>query len=87
MVTIVFVATTSIFSVAFPIDLFMAVVGGLCTVTIDFVIPMYSYIKLSEQEWYQGKNLLLTMLFGPLILIGYISVLTSIYLGVTRIIE
>lgn len=77
--------TTWGISIAFPqIDKVIAIMGGLCAVTMDFLIPTYCYIQLSEKKWYKGKNLLAILFFGPLILIGYTSVIITIYLGVTK---
>jgi hypothetical protein len=53
--------------------------GGLCAATLDYFIPMYCYVKLSDKPWTYWKNLSAIIFFGFLTLVGYTSVGVTIY--------
>ena len=53
--------------------------GGLCAATLDYLIPTYCYVKLSEHPWTHPKNLAAIIIFGCLTTIGYCSVVLTIW--------
>lgn len=84
IVTFLFVGISLVISILFPkIDKVIAIMGGLCAVTMDFLIPVYCYVKLSGKPWTSCKNLSAILFFAPLVLIGYTSVIITIYLAAT----
>jgi len=44
-----------------------------------YLIPTYAYVKLSKVKWTAMKNLLPLLFFGILIVIGYTSVIITVY--------
>ena len=78
-------------SVVYPkIDKVLAIMGGLCASTLDYGIPMYCFVKLSEKPWTSPKNLAAIIVFGAMTLIGYTSVGITIFewiVGVTTMRE
>lgn len=49
IITSIFIAVTWAVSVVYPsIDKVLAIMGGLCAATLDYAIPTYCYVKLSE---------------------------------------
>ena len=52
----------------------LSILGGLCSVTMAYLIPCYSYVKLSKHRWFHSSNLPAILFFGALILIGFTSV-------------
>ena len=84
-ITSIFISITWIISVYFPnIDKVISIMGGLCAVTVSYLIPTICYVKLSEHSWTHPKNLGVLFFFGILILIGYSSVIIIVYLIVTE---
>ena len=82
--TLAFVGISCLISIIFPkIDKVIAIMGGLCAVTMDFLIPVFCYVKLSGKPWTSCKNLSAILFFTPLVLIGYTSVVITIYLAAT----
>jgi amino acid permease len=83
-ITTIFISITWIISVYFPhIDKVISIMGGLCAVTVSYLIPTICYVKLSEHSWTHPKNLGVLFFFGTLIVIGYSSVIIIIYLIIT----
>ena len=71
-------------AVVFPnITSVLSIMGGLCSCTMSYLIPVVAYIKLSDEAWYKPKNLLPIMFFGLLTIIGYTSVAITFYLMAT----
>lgn len=67
-------------AILFPnISALLSILGGLCSVTICYTIPVYSWVKLSDSSWYAPINLLPILFFGTLILGGYSSVVLTVY--------
>ena len=67
-------------SVVYPtIDQVISIMGGLCASTLDYAIPMYCFVKLSEDKWYAPKNLASIIVFSTMTLIGYTSVGITIF--------
>ena len=84
IITSVFILVTWAVSVVYPsIDKVLAIMGGLCAATLDYAIPTYCYVKLSEQPWTHPKNLAAIFFFGLLVLVGYGSVGLTIWEMVT----
>lgn len=78
--TILYVAITWGIAFVYPkIDKVLAIMGGLCAATLDYGIPMYCYVKLSEQSWNHPKNLICIIFFGTLCMVGYGSVIITIW--------
>jgi len=76
--TAIFSFITCSVAVAFPnITSVLQIIGGLCSVTMCYLIPTYAYVKLNDEKWYARKNLLPILFFGTLIAIGYISVIIT----------
>jgi hypothetical protein len=57
--------------------------GGLCAATLSFAIPTFCYVKLSDKPLTYYKNLIAIIVFGTLTLIGYTSVIVTVFLMVT----
>jgi hypothetical protein len=57
--------------------------GGLCAVTLSFLIPTICYVKLSEHPWTHCSNLSRILFFGILIIVGYSSVGITVYTIIT----
>lgn len=69
----------------------MSILGGLCSVTISYLIPSknnilfnlfllaYCYVKVSGKPVKSAYNLTAIIFFGLLIFIGYFSVLVTLY--------
>ena len=80
IMTACFVALTWGVSVVFPtIDKVIGIMGGLCAATLDYAIPVYCWVKLSDKPWYSCYNLSAILFFGTLTLIGYVSVGIIVY--------
>lgn len=56
----------------------LSILGGLCSVSICYTIPLYSHLKLSEKHWTAWENLWRLMFFSCLIVIGYSSVVSTV---------
>lgn len=84
MTTIFIVITWGIAFVYPNIDKVIAIMGGLCASTLDYAIPMYCYVKLSEHSWMYPKNLAAIIFFGILVMIGYGSVVIIVWEMISR---
>ncbi|CDW77672.1 UNKNOWN [Stylonychia lemnae] len=74
-----FVVLTSVISIIYPdITGILSIIGGLCSVTMCYVLPTICHIKLNRQELSICKKYSLIVFFGTLSLIGYISVILKI---------
>ena len=79
--TLSFISLTSIISIVFPqITTVFSILGGLVSVSICYLIPLICHIRLSDQAWYSSANLPPLLFFGVLIIVGYTSVLLTIYM-------
>jgi len=77
---VLFVGLSWFIALIYPdITSVISIMGGLCATTIDFLIPTYCYVKLSDTKWTSCKNLSSILFFGLMVSIGYISVLVTIY--------
>ena len=75
-----FLAFSWLLSILFPtIDKVLAIMGGLCAASLDYAIPMFCYVKLSDQHWTHPKNLACIIFFGALTLVGYTAVVVTIW--------
>jgi amino acid permease len=84
VMTLIFMISTCFISIVFPnIDKMISILGGLCAVTLDFTIPLYCFVKLSDYKWTHYSNFLRIIFFGILILTGYSSIGITIYLIIT----
>lgn len=61
----------------------LSIMGGGCSVTICYAIPLYSYIKLSKKPWYACENLSPLIYFSFLIIMGYSSCVSTVYMIAT----
>lgn len=84
IITSVFMIVCTAIAIVFPnITSGLSILGGLCSCTMSYLIPMVAYVKLSSEKWYALKNLLPILFFGTLTIIGYISVIETVFLLVT----
>ena len=84
ILTIVFVTTTCVISIFVPsITSVLSIIGGLCSVSLCFLIPTICHVRLSDQPWTATKNLSAILFFGVFVVIGYTSVLATLYCIVT----
>lgn len=84
VMTIIFMLSTWFISIVFPnIDKMISILGGLCAVTLDFTIPLYCFVKLSDFKWTHYTNFLRIIFFGVLIVAGYSSIGITVYLIIT----
>ena len=58
----------------------LSILGGACSVSICYTVPLYAWIKLSDKHWTAKENLFPLIFFGILIAIGYLSVISTIYM-------
>ena len=65
------------------IDKVISIMGGLLATTLDYAIPTFCYVKLSNKKWNQGGNLAATLFYSTLCCIGWGSVGITVYLMVT----
>ena len=80
IMTGVFLFLTWGIAIVFPhIDKVLAIMGGLCAATLDYAIPTYCYVKMSEKSWIHPKNLAAIVFFGSLVVVGYGSVVLTIW--------
>ena len=56
-----------------------AFVGGTGAVFIVIIFPMLIYVQQSKKKWYQGINLVITILNIIFSLSGFIAAFLSIY--------
>jgi len=77
---IIFVSVTCIVSILFPnIAQVLSILGGLLASTMCYLIPMIIQVKLSKKPWTSPSNLSAILFFSTLVLIGYTSVVITIY--------
>ena len=58
----------------------LSILGGSCSVSICYTVPLYSWIKLSDKPWTACQNLAPLIFFGLLICMGYLSVISTVYM-------
>ena len=89
-----FVAVTCALAIGFPnVTNVLSIMGGLCSVTLCYTIPgkfffpdttlVYCHVKLSDKPWTHIDNLSAILFFGVLIILGYCSVVDTVYNIVT----
>jgi len=67
-------------AIVFPkVDKVLGIMGGLLAPTLDYLIPMYCYVKLSDHHWTHWKNLSAIIFFSTLCFIGYTAVIVILY--------
>ena len=82
--TVCFVALTCSVAVFYPnVSSVLSIMGGGCSVTICYTIPIIAYLKLSKEPWYACKNLTPLVFFCCLIFLGYSSCISTIYMIAT----
>lgn len=78
--TLSFVYSTMVIAILFPkVDKVIGIMGGLLAPTLDYLIPMYCYVKLSDHHWTHWKNLSAIIFFSFLCFIGYTAVIVILY--------
>ncbi|CDW85384.1 UNKNOWN [Stylonychia lemnae] len=74
-----FVMLTSVIAIIYPnITGVLSIIGGLCSVTIGYVLPTICYIKLNSKKLSIFKKYFYIAFFGILAFIGYTSVILKI---------
>jgi len=67
-------------AIVFPkVDKVLGIMGGLLAPTLDYLIPCYCYVKMSDNHWTHWKNLSAIIFFSTLCLIGYTAVIVIMY--------
>ena len=80
LITSLFMTLSCAVAILFPSILsVLSIIGGLCSVTMCFLIPMIALVRTSEEKWYHWYNLLAILCFSILVGIGYTSVVITIY--------
>ena len=80
LLTFGFVTVTVLLSILVPnITQVLSIMGGLCSCTLSYTIPLYCWVKLSPHPWHQWSNLCAILFFGVLISLGYASVVSTVY--------
>jgi amino acid permease len=91
ILTASFVAITCALAIGFPnVTNVLSIMGGLCSVTLCYTIPgrlfqyyntilVYCHVKLSDKHWTHVDNLSAILFFGVLIVLGYCSVVDTVY--------
>jgi len=78
--TAIFIALTALVAIAYPeITQVLSILGGLCSVTISYLIPTYAYVKLSGRPLRSPYVMSSILFFGILITVGYFSVVVTFY--------
>ena len=78
--TLGFVYSTMLIAIIFPkVDKVIGIMGGLLAPTLGYLIPVYCYVKLSDDHWTHWKNLSSIIFFGILCSIGYGAVIVIVY--------
>ena len=78
--TLTFCYVTMGIAIVFPkVDKVLGIMGGLLAPTLDYLIPMYCYVKLSDRHWTHWKNLSAIIFFSILCFIGYTAVIVIVY--------
>ena len=84
MITVFTVYFTMTVAIVFPkVDKVIGIMGGLLAPTLDYFIPCYCYVKLSENHWTHWKNLTAIIFFSFLCFIGYTTVIVILYEVIT----
>ena len=74
----------TIVAIVFPnITSVLSILGGLCSCTMSYLIPMLAYVRTSDKPWYGCYNLTLIIFFGTLTMIGYIAVCLTVFMLAT----
>lgn len=82
--TSTFMILSTFVSIIFPnITSVIAILGGSCSVTFCYTIPMYAWVKLSKERWYHYSNLTVIIFFSCMVMVGYVSVITTVIQIVT----
>ena len=81
VVTACFCILTCAVAVFYPnVSSVLSILGGACSVSICYTVPLYAWIKLSDKHWTAKENLFPLIFFGILIAIGYMSVISTVYM-------
>ena len=81
LVTVIFIVATCSVAIFYPnVSSVLSIMGGLCSVSICYVVPLYCWVKLSDEPWYNKTNLAPILFFGVLIFCGYSSVIATTYM-------
>ena len=84
VVTLIFVIVTCSVAIFYPnVSSVLSIMGGLCSVSICYTVPLYAWVKLSDKPWFDMKNLAPILFFGVLIISGYSSVIATVYMIIT----
>jgi len=76
-----FMICTCAVAVFYPnVSTVLSILGGSCSVSICYTVPLYSWIKLSDKPWTACQNLAPLIFFGILICMGYLSVISTVYM-------
>ena len=79
--TLIFIVVTCSVAVFYPnVSAVLSILGGLCSVSICYTVPLYAWVKLSDKPWHAWDNLAPLLFFVPLITLGYASVGSTVYL-------
>jgi len=79
-VTITFAAFSCLISILVPnVSQVLSILGGLCSVTLCYLIPTICWVKLSEHKWSHKDNLGPIVFFGTFVVLGYLSVVATVY--------
>ena len=77
----IFIVATCSVAIFYPnVSSVLSIMGGLCSVSICYVVPLYCWVKLSDKPWYNKTNLAPILFFGLLIFCGYSSVIATTYM-------
>jgi len=78
--TAIFILSTAIVAIVYPeITKVLTILGGLCSVTIAYLVPMFAFVKLSGRPLRSPSVIGAIVFFGILICSGYFSVLLTLY--------
>ena len=84
IITSIFMIFCTGVAIVFPnITSVLSILGGLCSCTMSYLIPTIAYVRMSKFKWYHHTNLLPILFFGTLTIIGYISVVATVFLLVS----
>jgi len=79
MLTVIFIVLTCSVAVFYPnVSTVLSILGGGCSVSICYTVPLFSWVKLSSKPWYDTQNLIPLLFFGTLILLGYSSCVSTV---------
>jgi len=83
-ITGAFMVGATAIAIVFPnITSVLSIMGGLCSCTMSYLIPVVAYVRLNKERWYAPKNIFPILFFGTLTIIGYTSVAITFYLLAT----